>query len=234
MIDDATRFRAGAAGLVAAGALLAAAAASSADLRPAHAPSSLATLSAPALSAPGFGSGAGAEASGASATGEAVGGGALPVPDFAIGPLAPLPDGFVALELAALPASSDAAPPTRVAGDDAPCAFAVNRAELARRLEDNRPIAAEQPFEADGRPVYVWLETNNLGGRGRVAELRWVHEPSGWTATTQADLAFSARWRTWMQLSVPAQLLGAWRVEVLDAERCEVERLRFTMQPPGW
>jgi hypothetical protein len=121
-----------------------------------------------------------------------------------------------------------------VATDDAPCAFVLQRNQLTRSIVDQRPAPATSPFEADGRTLYLWVETNNMDGRGPQAVFRWVHETSDYVAGTRLDLAISARWRTWTSIELPPTLFGPWRVEVLDHEGCQVDVVRFEMLPRGW
>lgn len=131
-------------------------------------------------------------------------------------------------------ASPAVAPATRVATDDAPCGFELRRRVIAREIQENTPVEATSPLEANGRVVYLWFESSNTEGRSRVANVRWVHEPSGWVTGSSVELAISARWRTWAEFRPPATLVGPWRVEVIDDAGCQVDLIRFEMLPRGW
>jgi hypothetical protein len=154
-------------------------------------------------------------------------------------PVAPLgeaiPAGATPIVVPPVAAPADVPPPaTRVATDDEPCNFSLTRSELTRAIVDQRAAPATSPFEADGRPLYLWIETNNIEGRGQGATFRWVHEPTETVYATTLELAISARWRTWTEVSLPPTSFGPWRVEVIDNQGCQVEILRFEMLPRGW
>lgn len=125
-------------------------------------------------------------------------------------------------------------PAIRTATDDAPCKFTFVNSRLTRAIVEQRAAPGTSPFEADGRPLYLWIESNNIDGRGQTAIFRWVHEPTDTVFSTSLDLAISARWRTWTEISLPPTLFGPWRVEVIDSEGCQVDLVRFEMLPRGW
>jgi len=125
-------------------------------------------------------------------------------------------------------------PAVRVGTTTTPCAFSLSRALIARGVDRREPIGTEGPFISDGRPMFVYLDANNRSdGRQRV-HARFVHSDSGFAISGAEEIGVSSRWRTWIELTLPAGRLGAWQVEVMDDERCLLEELSFEVIPPGW
>jgi hypothetical protein len=147
---------------------------------------------------------------------------------------APVPDGPPAPE----PTVDGSAPgdafwrrrPTR----EEPCTFAVRTIVVARSIRSREPQRTEGPYEANGEPLYLYMEVFNDSGQRARARARFVHTDSGETVLGTADIGISSRWRTWIDFVTPPGRLGGWTVQIIDDDRCLAAEHPFEMIPPGW
>lgn len=122
----------------------------------------------------------------------------------------------------------------RVGSREAPCGFDVRRQAVARTVTRSEPAGTTGPFEANGQPLYFFVElTNRLENRQR-ARVVITHVASGTSLSGNVEVGVSSRWRTWVDLIPPPSLLGPWEVRVLDSDRCLAAQFSFETIPPGW
>lgn len=122
----------------------------------------------------------------------------------------------------------------RVGSRETPCGFDVRRHAVARTVTRSEPAGTTGPFEANGQPLYFFVElTNRLENRQR-ARVVITHVASGTSLSGNVEVGVSSRWRTWVDLIPPPSLLGPWEVRVLDSERCLAAQYTFETIPPGW
>ena len=125
------------------------------------------------------------------------------------------------------PQIADPATPA-VLGEDVayPCAEMVNRAVVARRIEDREPVGTQGPFEANGEPLHVFLELNNPNTEARVT-VRWFHDGTQHQFGQDITAGVSPSWRTWVRHRILPEQTGRWRVEVFAPGECLAARLQF-------
>ncbi|MFT4705019.1 MAG: hypothetical protein ACI81R_002727 [Bradymonadia bacterium] len=114
------------------------------------------------------------------------------------------------------------------------CRVRTNRALMARGVHRREPTRTEGPFLADGFPVVAYFDTQNLTERHQRLIVQWIHEPSGAVERHGIVAGQSHRWRNWIEKPLPLSHIGPWRIELLDADRCLVETVQFTLEAPEW
>lgn len=149
-------------------------------------------------------------------------------------PEATEPEGSGAADGSGTAAALVEPPPARIGTEDEPCGFVLSRHAVARHIERREPEDTEGPFVSDGQPIYVYLDADNRGGEPQLATARLVHLDTGLVVSGSTEVGISSRWRTWVELVLPATHLGTWRAEVMDRDRCQLVAVEFEMVPMGW
>lgn len=128
-----------------------------------------------------------------------------------------------------------APPPTREGTAAEPCSFRLNRATVARNVEQREPVDATGPFPADGSPLFVFIDADNRGDEASDhATVRWIHRATGGVWSNRARLGRNHRWRTWVDRVLPATRVGAWQAQIIDDQGCLLRTLDFEVIPHGW
>lgn len=129
-------------------------------------------------------------------------------------------------------AAAPAATPT-TAGGEAPAEEAVESAhlgvielKLAEEIKDREPVNPGTTF-ATGSKVFTWLKLNVKDSETQI-RLRWFLNDTAIYTSDPIEVKQSPGWRTWIYKTV--DVVGAWKVEVLDVDEKAVYAQNFSVQ----
>ncbi len=107
-----------------------------------------------------------------------------------------------------------------------PAATAIGvEAVLARSVMDRMPQDTGTAFPPEVGELILW--TRVTGGDGQTLTHVWFH---GDTEVASVSLTIGGSpWRTWSRKTIPAELTGAWHVEIRDAAGTVLKRIDFTV-----
>lgn len=124
--------------------------------------------------------------------------------------------------------------PVREATEDEPCQFRVNDLVVARRIRAYAPDGIERPYEANGRPLFAYVDVTCSRSEVNSARIRWIHEETGFVLPSEITIQRGRNWRTWAEQTLPPTRFGTWTVQVIDNEGCLVQSESFDTLPVGW
>lgn len=116
---------------------------------------------------------------------------------------------------------------------DSGCAVSLNRALLARGVENREPFGVDNVFSTSDERVFVFLDVRNPHGPERQMVVHWDHLESNHTYTQSIPAGQSVRWRTWLYHTIRPGFRGPWEVHITDDRSCVVGALRFEAQASG-
>jgi hypothetical protein len=120
--------------------------------------------------------------------------------------------------------------PALVLGAMAQEGLRVERAAVARSVENREPVGEAASFPADVGSLSCFSKIVGAGEETEIYHV-WRHGP-----TERAKVKLTVRgssWRTWSTKRILPGWTGAWTVEIQDAQGNVLESVPFTVESPG-
>jgi hypothetical protein len=92
-------------------------------------------------------------------------------------------------------------------------------------VEDRTPVGVGTTFDTAADKVWAWVKINN-GGAPTTIQMVWRRDGEV-AATVSLKVGTSSGWRTWSNKNVHGWDIGAWEVDVLDANGTLVDSMSF-------
>jgi len=99
---------------------------------------------------------------------------------------------------------------------------------ICTAVEERAPVGTDSTFAKTVGTLYCFTKITGVTGESSVTHV-WY-----WGETERARVELPVRsvsWRTYSQKTVMEHEVGAWRVDILDAEGMVLKTLRFTIEP---
>lgn len=136
--------------------------------------------------------------------------------------------GLALLTLAASASIAFALPPEEERGSD----LTVGPATICRDVQDRTPIEAGESFPPDVGRLYCFTRINGAVEPTHATHV-WFHENRE-IDRIEVNVG-GPTWRTWSYKTIPPGWIGAWRVDIEDADGVIIYSLPFTIteEAPG-
>ena len=109
-----------------------------------------------------------------------------------------------------------------------PLELVVSVAAICKDVVDHEPVDSGNSFTADVGKLYCFTKITGAQSPTQVTHV-WLFDG---TERARVDLAVNAvSWRTFSSKIIQQHELGAWRVDVLDAEGNVLKTLEFEVTP---
>jgi len=104
----------------------------------------------------------------------------------------------------------------------------IDTGVICTSVEDRAPVGADSTFAKTVGTLCCFTKITGVTGESSITHV-WY-----WGETERARVELPVRsvsWRTYSQKAIMEHEVGAWRVEILDAEGAVLKTLRFTIEP---
>jgi len=135
---------------------------------------------------------------------------------------------FMGLQAICQAQESSGQPQEPAMQEQKPPELVVSVAAICKDVVDHEPVDSGNSFTADVGKLYCFTKITGAQSPTQVTHV-WLFDG---TERARVDLAVNAvSWRTFSSKIIQQHELGAWRVDVLDAEGNVLKTLEFEVTP---
>jgi len=113
--------------------------------------------------------------------------------------------------------------------DEGPANLKLVEVFIAPAVEDRMPVRPEVNFTADVQRLWAWVKIENHDQPSHVTMI-WKHRGVEKTRV-KLNVGVSSGWRTWSKREMGREDVGAWHVEIEDANGKLLDTMEFWIKP---